>query len=202
LHLPSYDNPDFYLEKGAIADVIPIHLTDSVQQMREMERILMRNMESNLRSTFVSVGIITIGESDREDLIMIQQMVMNLFSSTVYWTVKSKSSAEMLLMTMKHWTSVSTAKRVIFTIGGVGSKKTVDVRKVTEKVINRELPQVVSNMTEGYEVGTGETFNYKGTVGICRKTIIANLPKNIKALEHCLMKLEVYLETLIGVFEK
>jgi len=201
LHLSPYNKSDIYLDKGAIVDIIPIHMTDSVQQMRMMQRKLMQNMERNLQSTFVTVGIITIGESDRKDLVMIQQMIRGLFSTTVYCTVKNKSSAEMLMMTMKHWTSVSTTKRVIFTVGGVGSKSTVDVRKVTEKVIDRELSQVVNNMSEGYKVGIGERFDYKGTVGICRKTIIINLPENVKALKHCLLKLEVYVETIICALE-
>merc|ERR1719419_1578957 len=132
---------------------------------------------------------------------MIQQMIRGLFSTMVYLTVKNKSSCEMLMMTMKHWTGVTTAKRVIFTIGGVGRKNAVDVRKVTEKVIDRELSQVVNYMTEGYTVGTGETFDYNGTVGICQKAIIINLPENLKALEHCLMKLEVYVETIICLLE-
>jgi len=77
----------------------------------------------------------------------------------------------------------------------------VDVRKVTHKVIDRELTQIITNLTKQFKAGTG-TFDYRGTVGISRKTIIINLPIKWKALVYCVVKLKVYVETIIGEFVK
>jgi len=52
------------------------------------------------------------------------------------------------------------------------------------------------------QTGAGVILDYKGTVGICRKTIIINLLENLKALKHCLMILKFFVVIIICVLEK
>lgn len=76
------------------------------------------------------------------------------------------------------------------------------VLKTTQSVVNPELPLVAVKMMDGLSVIAHNEVGFRGTIGICRKSIIANLPGEVQAAKHCLAKLEKYVDAIIHALEK
>lgn len=199
VYLPNADNSVVHLAKGAVVDVLPFGPAHAAQCIRITHDSIAYKVERSKECAFVSVGIITVGEYDKKNVEMITQRLQQLFANKVQLTIKYKSKNAQLMRAIIRWTNGTSAKQLILTIGGVSHKENIYVRKVTQRVVDRELPQVVEKMVDGYEV-QGDKL-YRGTVGICKKTLIVNLPEELEAAEHCLEKLGDYVETIVYALE-
>merc|ERR1719320_1108765 len=148
VHLSTYDKSAMKLEKGAVVDCVLIDQENSLQCARMMEQMVLQNMMTSFRHMFVSVGIITIGETAKQNVSKLTPMICNMFQGSARWTLKNKDSASQLMVALKHWTNRRYAKQVIFTVG-TGWKENVNVLKVTKSIVDRELSQVVKNINKG-----------------------------------------------------
>jgi len=76
------------------------------------------------------------------------------------------------------------------------------VFKTTQSLVNPELPLLFEKMI--YELSTGVKNGrfYRGTIGICSKSLIVNLPDKVDEAKHCLQKLQDYIGTIIDALEK
>jgi len=157
----------------------------------------------DFESESFSVGIISLGEAANENLVMVTPMIQQLISRKLYFTIDNQSiKSSQLVQTLLGWTRGNSAKDFIFTLGGVSRKEDVHVLKVTKSVLNPELALVAEKMIAGLSSEANGVHFYQGTVGICLKSIIINLPGKVDAAEHCLQKLEDYVETFIQTVEK
>jgi len=198
-HFPKVDKPVNNLEKGVIIDVIPIGPTDPTQCIPITETSNSESTIGNPADTFISVGIVTIGETAAKNVVIITPMINGLCVSKVRCTIiKNQSKNLELKQTLMHWTSGSSAQQIIFTVGGVSHKENTHVQKVTRDMVDRELPQFVAMMTDGYS----DNFVYRGTIGICQRSLIVNLPEEVDTAEHYLKKMEAFVETIIYALEK
>jgi len=200
IYLPNTNQSVVQLIKGTLVDVLPFGPADPTQYIRTTQDSMTYKVERSTECAFVSVGIITIGDCARKNVEMMTSMIEQLFANKVQWTIMNKSKNAQLIRTITRWTSGSGAKQLILTIGGVSHKENMHVRKVTQKVVERELPWVVENMVNGFAVGSGDF--YRGTVGVCKKTLIVNLPEELKAAEHYLENLGDCVETIVYALEK
>jgi len=181
-----------HVVKGAVAEVDLSGLTDNISN----------NLTSNKEGRFIHVGIVTVVESARKHLATVKLMIQQLFSSNVWWTVKHQSKNLKLMKTLVNWTTGSSAKQLIFTMGGVSHEESEYVQQATKRAVDRELPHLVEKLLDGYNVAVNDKFLYQGAVGICQKTLIVNLPEQVQVVEHCLQKLKPYVETIVYALEK
>merc|ERR1719285_1155504 len=160
-------------------------------------------MKRNLLQKSFSVGIISLGESAKRNLSAVTPMINHLLSREVIWTFENQSiNNPRFLSTLMDWTLGNRAKHFIFTFGAVTHMEDMHVLKTTQSLVNPELPLLFEKMIDGLSVGVKDECPYPGTIGICRKSLIVNLPRQVDAVKHCLQNLEDYVETIIVALEK
>jgi len=199
-HFPKVDKRENLVEKGAIIEVIPIGPTDPTKYIPITESCNSESTRGNQSEGLISVGIITIGEMAVKIVGILKPMIGELFESKVRSTIKNQSKL-LLRETLMDWTNGSGAKQIIFTVGGVSQKDNTHVQMVTRDMINRELREFVAMMTNGYT----DNLVYRGTIGICQKSLIVNLPEEVDTAKHYLKKMEAFvktMETIIYALEK
>jgi len=194
--------PEIHLQNKAFIDIVPSHQINQ-KSSNQTESASVHTMIKTQAFTFISVGIITIGERASRNCSMMTPKINQLLKKNADWTINNNcKTASQLLKTLVHWTSGSSTKQLIFTIGDVNHRETMYVRKVTQIVVNRELPQVIEKMADGYKIGGNDAVFARGNGGICHKTLIVNLPDNMEAAEHCLEKLEDYIKRILYSLER
>jgi len=195
--------PEIHLQNKAFVDIVPIHQQMNQKSCKQTASAGMHTMIKTQAFTFISVGIITIGERAVKNCSMMTPKINQLLKKNADWTINNNcKTASQLLKTLVHWTSGSSTKQLIFTIGDVNHRETMYVRKVTQIVVNRELPQVIEKMADGYKIGGNDAVFARGNGGICHKTLIVNLPDNMEAAEHCLETLEDYIKRILYSLER
>lgn len=199
-HFPKVDKRENLVEKGAIIEVIPFGPTNLTKYIPITESSNSESTRGNQAEGLISVGIITIGEMAVKIVGIIKPMIRELFASKVRSTIKNQSKLQ-LRETLSRWTNGSGAKQIIFTVGGVSQKDNTHVQKVTRDMVDGELREFVAMMTNGC---SGKLV-YRGTIGICQKSLIVNLPEEVDTAKHYLKKMEAFvktMETIIYALEK
>jgi len=204
LHIPKASKVKSYLLEGTVVDVLPCGEIDPglLSSILESNKVTSgeghknRN-KSNSSNMPLSVGIITISDSSKPKVNAIISMVHQLFFCGNDCSMKfTNKNSPQLLQIMIDWTRGSNAKQLIFTVGGVGHKDKIHVSSVTQSLCKRELREVVKKMFEEYG-DVNDVLSYRGTVGVCNKTLIVNLPEKEVVAKHCLKKLQDYVEAII-----
>lgn len=199
-YFPKVDERENLVEKGAIIEVIPIGPTDPTKYIPIKENSISESTVGGEVDRLISVGIVTIGEIAVKIVGIIRPMIGELFASEVQSTIKNQSKLQ-LKETLMHWTNGSEAKQIIFTVGGVSQKDDTHVQSVTSEMVDGEFPEFVAMMTKGYS----DKLVYRGTIGICHKSLIVNLPEEVDKAKHYLKKMEAFvkaMETIINALEK
>jgi len=203
LHIPKASKVKSYLLEGTVVDVLPCGeidpsllssiLESNKANIGESHKNRNKNNPSNMP---VSVGIITLTDSAKPKSSAIASMVQQLFSCSTDCSNKvANKNSPQLLQIMLDWTRGSNAKQLIFTVGGVGHKDKIHVSSVTQSLSQRELHDVVQKMFKEYKGDVIDVLSYRGTVGVCNKTLIVNLPEKEAVAKHCLKQLQNYVET-------
>jgi len=186
---------------GMVVDVLLFEQLYSCQLFNEIDNTRLPptdGMKKRECTNLVSVGVITFRESTRQKASAVMSMIKKMFSQKVDCSMKTSSTiAPQLLQIMQDWTHGANAKRVIFTIGGVGLKDKLHVCNITQQLAKVELHKIVEKMFDGYKTEENDVFVYRGTVGICNKSLIVNLPEKESAAKHCLRNLENYMDTIM-----
>jgi len=194
VHLPTISNSDIQLDKGTVVDVLPICCADFPQ---------ISHNDIDGSNTSVSVGVITIGDISKKDLYMMIPMINSLFSGETQLAVTNESKNEVgLTQSLMNWVKGSCSKHVIFTIGGTSQKDEIQIRKVTQKVVDRVLNNIVDEMIDVYKAGKKDLPSYQGTIGICDNTLIVNLPGQVEVAKYYTEQLVDFVESIVHVLEK
>jgi len=209
LHIPKASTAKSYLVEGAVVDVLPCGEIDPslLASILESNKVTSgeghKNRNKNTSSCMpVSVGIIAISDSSKPKTSGITSMVHRLFSCSADCSIKfTNKYSPQLLQIMLDWTRGSNAKQLIFTVGGVGHKDKIHVSSVTQSLSQRELYDVVKKMFQEYKGDVHDFLSYRGTVGVCNKTLIVNLPEKEVVAKHCLKQLQNYVEMIINALQ-
>jgi len=182
---------------------VPIGQLNSTEFIPSICESSFQNMKRNFLQKSFSVGIISLGDSAKKNLSAITPMINQLLSREVIWTLENQSINDpQLRSTLMDWTLGNRAKHFIFTVGGMTHREDMHVLKATKSLVNPELPLLFEKMIDGLSVGVQNVCFYRGTIGICRKSLIVNLPGKVGAIKHCLQKLQDYVETIIDALDK
>jgi len=206
LHIPKASKVKSYLLEGTVVDVLPCGEIDPSLLSIILERntatageVHKTRNKSNTPNMPVSVGIITLSDSAKQKSSAITSMVHQLFSCSADCSnkVTTKNSPQ-LLPILLDWTRGKNAKQLVFTVGGVGHKDKIHVSSVTQSLSQRELHGVAEKMFKDYKGEVSDFLSYRGTVGICNKTLIVNLPEKEVVAKHCLKQLQFVVEAIIN----
>jgi len=205
LFLPKADTVSMFLA-GTVVEVLLFGQLNSSHLFNQIGNSQVPSNDSIMKKEkkkIVSVGVITFRESSQKKVTEVISMIKKLFSQEVECSMKTTSTVTpQLLQIMQDWTYGANTKQVIFTIGGVGLKDKLHVCKVTQQLARRELHKIVEKMFDGYKAEEKDVFVYRGTVGICNKSLIVNLPEKESAAKHCLKNLENYMDTTMIAFQQ
>jgi len=201
--LPNTSNPNNHFMERAIFNELHISQLNSTEFIPSIHGSSSQNMNMNKLQKFFSVGIISLGESARKNLLMVTPMINHLLSREVLWTFKNLSiNDHQLLSILNNWTIGKSAKDFIFTFGGMAHREDMYVFKTTQSLVNPELPLLFEKMIYGLNARVKNVCFYRGTIGICSRSLIVNLPGKVDAAKHCLQKLQDYIENIIDALEK
>jgi len=190
VHLPINSTSDTYFSRRTVVDVIPMSNTIA-SQFGYIPRTPFGGKSSH---SMVKLGIIAVGEVSKQNVVMMTPLINRLFSSESELEVSnvSENVAE-ISKAVECWSSGSSAKQVIFAIGGPL------LNEVIENVVDRKLNKVSQQLTELHK---GLHDPYYGTVGIRKNSLIVCLPVQVEFARYSLEKLVDHVETIIHILEK
>jgi len=188
--LPINSTSDTYFLRGTVVDVIPILNTSASQ----FGNTALTHFRGKPLHRMVKVGIIAVDEVSKKNVIMMTPLINRLFSCESELEVTNVSeNVEKVTKAVECWSSKSSAKQVIFTIGGPS------LNEVIEKLVDRKLKKVSQQLTELHK---GLHDPYYVTVGIRKNSLIVHLPAQVEFARYCLEKLVDHVETIIQILEK
>merc|ERR1719204_867757 len=126
--------------KGTVVDVVPLCKVISAHFVSKTWRNVAAKIQRDQKLNIVTVGVITTCENSKENLTMMAPLIKRLFSRERKVVIKNQIINELeFSKTLMCWTNGDCAKQVIFTIDGTSQKENINVRNVSQKLVDREL---------------------------------------------------------------